>query len=411
MINARAPESPILLVCTGLDQSLPDIDIQPLLYKYRIAGSLAVSCTKLTGVSELKLKIAQLAARLRMMRSDWPAEWAEAAERIRMLGKPHVPPEQLFQIMAGCGVQAKAYRTLASWLHELGDIVYHADDSPLGSVVVLQPEWVVGEISRVLDSGDVRQRRGILLESDLRNLWPGSSRSIRDHLMRLMDHYDLTYNTEDSYEIGIVVECLQHAPTDYEPLWNSAAGLPEVGMRFQFHCELPPGIPTWFIAREHRFTTHNQWRDGALFRSWESLCLIQASRESREVLISVRGPRAAFFFGIMLDGFERTLEQYQGLAGKIERFVQCSSPGCMGEFEYADLRNALERFDANHTMQCRKCYGNIALSRLMFAIPAPDVVARLETIQRKVDRGFDEMTRQFTLGLTARVRTPIFFDA
>ncbi|MGD1097138.1 MAG: COR domain-containing protein, partial [Bryobacteraceae bacterium] len=399
MIAARAPSSPILLVSTGLDEGPPDIDLNPLLARYKIAGNLAVSCTELTGISELRTKIAELASGLRMMQEQWPPDWVKAAENIRSLGRPHVPPEQLFRCMEQSGVPAEAHQTLAGWLRELGDIVYHGDYSPLGGLVVLQPEWVVGEISRVLDCSAVRERRGILHEKDLGSLWPGIPRTIRNHLLRLMDQYDLTYNTEDSDEIGIVVECLQHAPTDYQPLWDAAEGQPEVKMRFQFRCELPPGIPTWFIAREHRFTTHNQWRDGALFQKGETLCLIQTAREPREVLLSVRGPQAAFFFGVMLDGFDQTLDHYKGLASKLERFVPCPTLGCVGEFDYADLLNAMDARGANHPMQCRKCYENIALSRLLFAISTPDVVAKLNSIERKIDRGFDEMSRQFTLQL------------
>jgi internalin A len=399
MIAARAPSSPILLVSTGLDQSPPDIDLDPLRANYRIVEHLAVSCTKPTGISELQKKIAELASGLRMMEEQWPPDWVKGAEAIRSLGKQHVQPEELFQTMTQSGVAGEMHQTLAGWLRELGDIVYHGDDSPLGGLVVLQPEWVVGEISRVLDSTAVRERRGILHGSDLRSLWPGIQRGVRDHLLRLMDHYDLTYNTEDPDEIGIVVECLQHAPTDYRPDWDAAAGQPEVSMRLQFRCELPPGIPTWFIAREHRFTTHNQWRDGALFKNGETLCLIQTTRESREVLLSVRGPQAAFFFGVMLDGLDQTLDHYKGLANKLERFVPCPISGCKGEFDYLDLRNALERLGPNHTMQCRKCYENIPLARLLFAIPAPEVVARLQAIEQKIDRGFAEVTRQFTLQL------------
>src|SRR5437879_11319980 len=88
-----------ILVSTGLDQSPPDIDLDPLRAKYRIADHLAVSCTRPTGISDLQMKIAKLASGLRMMEERWPPTWVKAAEGIRSLGKPHVPPEELFQGM------------------------------------------------------------------------------------------------------------------------------------------------------------------------------------------------------------------------------------------------------------------------------------------------------------------------
>ena len=56
-------------------------------------------------------------------------------------------------------------------------------------------------------------------------------------------------------------------PEDLEGKWEAAREVEpcqEITMRYRLNT-IPAGIPTWFIARAHRFTTHTHWRNGALF--------------------------------------------------------------------------------------------------------------------------------------------------
>ncbi|NIP41906.1 MAG: GTPase, partial [candidate division Zixibacteria bacterium] len=79
---------------------------------------------------------------------------------------------------------------------------------------------------------------------------------------------------------------------------------------------VPAGIPTWFIARSHRFTTHTHWRLGALFADSEEeqhLGLIEAYPHEKIVRLTVRGPAPHNFFTLLRDGLELTLARFPGL--------------------------------------------------------------------------------------------------
>ena len=70
---------------------------------------------------------------------------------------------------------------------------------------------------------------------------------------------------------------------------------------------VPAGIPTWFIARSHRFTTHTHWRTGALFadnKEGRHLGLVEAHPHDRYVKLTTRGPVPYNFFGLLRDGLE-----------------------------------------------------------------------------------------------------------
>ena len=327
-------------------------------------------------------------------------------------------PSELFALLGIHSVEGDSALTLVDWLHELGDILFYRDYDGLNDIVMLQPEWVTERVAAVLDSGDVKRERGILSSEQLSALWPSMDGNLRGHLLRLMDHFDLMYNTGQKHQIGVVVECLQHSPTGYEQVWNSTAGQPEIKMRFELGPRLQPGIPTWFIARAHRFTIGHQWRTGALFEdpSTRSFCLMQADRSS--VTLSVRGPNPAYYFGIMKGGFEDTLKEYRGL--RIKRWVPCvcggrDGAGCVHEFEYVDVMGALEAPEPPETLQCPKTFRNVPVSQILNGLHF-DSQRVLLAIQDRVDQntaalhaGFAEMRREFTLALQ-RQQNEIDFD-
>ena len=53
-------------------------------------------------------------------------------------------------------------------MHDLGLIIYYADDEGLRDIVVLNPEWLTKAISYVLEDDATRQAGGILDHARLR---------------------------------------------------------------------------------------------------------------------------------------------------------------------------------------------------------------------------------------------------
>ena len=209
----------------------------------------------------------------------------------------------------------------------------------LRDIVVLDPTWLTGKIAAVVRDPEVRVREGRLLRSDLPRIWGPLQRHITDHLVQLMDVFDLTYSTGDSEETGIVVEALQYKDASanvniHEP------NQPHIEMIYRFpqlQRRLPPGVPTWAFARAHRFLSKQQplWRDAAVFEDahTRSRAVIVSSDSKREVRLKVSADWPSFFFGQMQDILFQTFERYRGL--KPERRFPCNcSPDCPHSFDH-----------------------------------------------------------------------------
>ena len=405
-IQARAPESPVLLVAAWIDERDADLPLAELRAKYpQIVGHCEISNKTGQGIEELRQALTDAAAGLPLMGETWPATWLNAAEAIRDREEKHITPRGFWEIMAAHGVSGDNARILAQWLHELGDILYYQDDEELNDLVILKPQWVTEYISEVLESEEVIGKLGIFTRAHMRKLWGDLPPVMRDHFLRLMEQFDLSYRTLENREISLVVERLPLDPPDYAPQWDAIKETEpcrEISMRFKLNT-IPAGIPTWFIARSHRFTTHTHWRTGALFTDGSErrhLALARALPHERYLQLTVRGPTPHNFFALLKDGIEVTLRRFPGL--HIDRLIPC--PGhnrqpCSHEFNYAHLQKAIERTPPVQEIQCPVSFEPVSVPGLLFGLHwrlQDAVLERIDDLETTFVEGKDEIVAEIS---------------
>ncbi|NUP68620.1 MAG: hypothetical protein HOW71_41335 [Nonomuraea sp.] len=397
IITARAPESPILLIATHADQDGRPVDLplDELRAEYpQIVSGVSVDSEARNGIEALRNELREQAAKLPLMGSEWPTSWQAAAERLRAMEEKHITPERMWEVMAQAGVEDPTQQQyVAVTLHQLGDILYYHDDDNLSQSVILRPEWVNAYISKVLDSPEVDARDGVLTRRHLSVLWSDLDRGLRHHFLDMMDKYDLSYQIEgsDGTDLSLVVERLGWNPPQYQQLWDGAARGRSHEIRVLYELNsMPPGIPTWFIARSHRFTTHLHWRTGALLRHPDGrhFALVRADRHRHLVELAVRGPAPAAFFSLLDDGLNRTLERFPGLS--IKRLVPCpcaagADTPCAEKFDYEDLQRRLLLNPPRHHIECRKSLELLDVPSLLFGLAPPERNVSRADIERITD--------------------------
>jgi internalin A len=369
-IKAIAPESPILIVATHIDQRPPDLPITQLQADYpQIKGHFGVSNSDDNGFDELKNAIAEQAAELPLMGQEWPKSWIDSANALREQDGLFISRQKIPEILKNKGVEEKESDTLLRTLHELGDILYFYEDEELKDTIILQPQWVAKEVGRVIDSKDVQNECGVFKRDFMDRLWeevidPG----LRDRLLRLMEKFDLSYRIPDEVNKSLVVECLPLELKTSSEIWNRESlseKNKEISMKFKLNA-IPPGIPTWFMARSHRFTTGNHWRRGAILKDKaNNWALVETNAHERFVQLTVRGPFPNNFFAVLKDGLENSLGRYPGL--EITRKIPC--PGhdndkpCCHEFDHRQLLKAFEI--GKPTIECAETFEGVGVSDLL----------------------------------------------
>lgn len=390
-IKNLAPESPILMVATHIDERTADLPLTEIKVRYpQVTAFLEISSRTGEGIERLRAAIQQESANLPMMGELWPSTWLNAANMIRANQAKYISQQELRAIMEQNGLLAESYEVLTRWLHELGDILYFQEDIELSDTVILKPQWVSECIARVLTSSSVMASQGIFTRHHMDEIWGDVPLTIREHLLRLMEKFDLSYRIpDDPQNRSLVVERLPYDEADYHSQWEAIQDREpcnEISMKFVLNSTMPSGIPSWFIARAHRFTTHTHWRYGTLLidAARQHLGLLRAFPHERYIHLAVRGPYPHNFFALLRDGVEVIFSRFPGL--EIRRMIPC--PGhdgkpCTYEFAYENLERAFEKNVAS--VQCAITFESVPIAQLVFGLNSPStsdlIIKRLDEMR------------------------------
>jgi len=377
-LSSLAPDSPILLIATQIDDRHPSIPLAELQRQYpQIVGQCEISSKTGQGIENLRHCIANTAAKLPLMGELWPKTWLDAANDIRSLSNKYITPQQLATRMSAAGVSPDSIPILEQYLHELGEILYFQDNPALNEIVILKPEWVTEHISRVLSSESVKQRQGILTRTEMNQLWQDLEPFTRQHFLRLLERFDLSYFIRNEAEsvpedASLIVECLPLEPPNYQPQWDeilATSNCQEMSIKWQLNT-IPAGIPTWFIARSHRFSTGIHWRNGALLADSnpaKHLALVQAFPQQNYLQLTVRGATPQNFFTLLRDGIELTLSRFKGL--QVKCTIPCSVVGCQQGSQEFDEQNLQKRCEKNRLiLECPECLENLSVVKLLYGL-------------------------------------------
>ncbi|GAB2823718.1 hypothetical protein GCM10027176_30240 [Actinoallomurus bryophytorum] len=393
-ISTVAPSSPVFVVATHAAESVVDLDEVDLQRRYpRIVGFARVDCSDGTGIGELRERLAAQAALLPLMGQRWPDAWTRAADALSSEDRRHISVSRCDQLMEAVGVDDAQMRAIIrAALHDRGEILHFPYDPELADTVILQPAWVDTMITRVLDSQEIVDRGGLLSREHRAQLWRDiDDAGLREMLTALMERFDLAYRVDASghSDIALVVERLPAgAPTRLPAGWDNALDQPgasQVQVRYKLESR-QAGIPSWFIAREHRFTTGTAWSRGVLLQyrgqtipAWA--LLTDDGMAQPTVTLTVRGRAPYAFFSILDEGFTGTIkERYPGLRPR--RMIPCicspTTTPCEHEFDGSDAQRAL---DHGFPLQCPKTFTMVDVRSLLLGLRP----ASLESILTRLD--------------------------
>ena len=397
-ITSAAPNSQIIIVATHCAGSVDTLDEQALRGRYRQIAAVHRVDTDThrdggaIGIAQLRGQIAAQAAALPLMGTPWPGSWARAAGSLTAEPANYVSWHRAEEIMRQAGVEApRSRQVLAAALHDRGQILHFAHDSQLQDTVVLRPAWLDSMITKILDSQPVVDRGGLLSRAQRADLWADLDVGLDDKLTAMMDRFDLAYRIDrpSHQDVALVVEHLRRdAPLAMPEEWDRALDAPgaaEVRITFRLERRLA-GIPSWFIAREHRYTTGTAWARGVLLRhhdgATDAWALLTDDGQPRPTIrLAVRGIDPHAFRSILIEGFTSILtERYPGTT--LTKTLPCPHElGCTHEFGY-DFAN--RQSHAGRDVQCQVSGEMINPRTLLYGLTVPSEQAALARLEHAV---------------------------
>src|SRR6266568_2070074 len=398
-IKAHAPDAPVLLVATHVDERVPDLNYQLYRDVYpQIVGHLGISNKNGVGIVELKIMLADQALRLPLMGQPWPEKWLSAENVLLARPEHHIDADTYAHCCSTCEVESEVAKgSLGNYLHDLGKILYFRDDYVLSNLVVLKPNWVTKAISRVLDDEATSKKQGILLHSDLPRIWAvdEEGQPYESHLypifLRLMERFYLSYQIEadspgDHSTSSLIPQLLPYQPPTSLPPGPKAhrKGQTQVEMLYRFDF-LPPGIMSWFIVRTHRLSQDLHWREGVLLAYEGHQARAELNPMQREFRLLIQGPLPQNFFTILMNTMDVILAGFEGL--KVRREIPCNchwqheeTEPCPHFYRYEELVRRMEA--KRYNVECPESFNEVSVPTLLYGIHISTDQQVMEDIQQ-----------------------------
>ena len=388
------PDARTLVVATHCAERLPELDyprLEQMFHGMLPHAPFEVDSSTGQGVSGLTGAISEHAARLPQMGQLISRRWAAAREDVLACAaaEPQIPYEKFAGICQRHGLTEPETSTLAKLMHDLGLVIYYADDEGLKDIMVLNPEWLTKAISYVLNDEATRQAAGVLDHSRLRQIWNdpagGYDRRYHPYFLRLMEKFDISYRLENDETHSLVAQLVPHQrpALPWQPGTRPPAGVRALTLICRL-AEPAPGFISWLTVRHHRASTGMHWRRGVFLHhpiaAYASEALLEL-RDSGELAVEVRAPSPDLYFNVLRDSIEDLIaRRWPGLDYHL--FIPCpgdSGSSCPGQFPLDGLLRIREngQITAVPCMGCGQVY-EISILLTGFTAPSQPLATEIE---------------------------------
>ncbi|HJH28529.1 MAG TPA: GTP-binding protein, partial [Methanosarcinaceae archaeon] len=387
-IEAFGEDSPIILVLSKFNERNDDLNMTDLREKFpQIVDLYKVDSEDGKGIQDLKDIISDTAWQLPHMQTPWIDSWFRVREQLEKMGEDWIGYSEFCEICYSEGLDKKQIDILDEYLHDLG-VIIHFQDIKLQDMVILKPEWATNAVYKILDTNAVKERNGILLHSELGQIWDTGiyPQNVYSKLLELMNKFELAYELPDKRS-HLVAELLPSSEPAFE--WDSTDNL-----RFYYRYDfMPAGLMTRFIVRLHEDLEEKSngtqlcWREGAVLFWEDTHAFVKVKPSDKLIEIKINGSKKKELLAIIrreLDHINKSIKKV-----KITKEIPCScSTDCFYKFDYEDLLHAEKK--GIKIVQCQKNFEDVSLSLL------------LEGYERKEDRmkEIDKILKEKGINLT-----------
>lgn len=171
----------------------------------------------------------------------------------------------------------------------MGIVVCFHDDKRLANDGVLDPQWVVDGIYKVLNEKSLQGKDGRVTLTQMRSLLPVADYDDDDLrvLLELMEKFELSFRLHGDRNTIVVPELM----TEREADWKKLLPAPEQCLQFELHFDfLPEGLLPRFVVATHDLSLEGErWRSGVVLHQGQNTALVRGDTVDRRVLIAVAG--------------------------------------------------------------------------------------------------------------------------
>jgi serine/threonine protein kinase len=277
------PAPPVVLVGTHRDQeTVTDASmatyraaLEDVARRFKMIQDIHfLSCTKGTGIAQLRAAVADIAFRKKLAGELVPSYYVDLWDAVIAWARacPFVSYEEFKSMSQECGVPEEALPTVLKFLHDSGRIItFQKADASRG--VVLDPAWLAGRMSDLI-SFKQNWPNGLVDLAQLRVIWKSIEESRQEEILSILEQFQVLFvkrahGTKQQGPIKkVIVPCLLPERVDLGNTVMSLKPNPNTFLckrtyKFKF---IPAGFVARLITRCHaykeEFKVAKLWRSG-----------------------------------------------------------------------------------------------------------------------------------------------------
>lgn len=282
------------------------------------------------GIEQLRQAIQYYITQLSHVGDVLPATWLSVRRALEDDSRPYI---SLYQFLDLCGqygiTRYEDKLQISSYLHDLGVILHFQDEPLLKKMVILQPEWGVDAVYRVLGNNQVNHTLGRFGRADLGNIWQEERyANMHDELLALMMKFQLCYEIPTQPGQYIAPQLLSEQQPVYD--WSSENNL---HLRYKYEEFMPRGLVTRFIVVMHPYIVGQQlvWRnglvvEGVVVEKDNTRAEIIEYSSRREIRIRVSGVHKRDLLTIIIHEMDKLHRPFHQL--KYDHLIPCNCDSC-----------------------------------------------------------------------------------
>ena len=298
IIQSYAADSPVLVVINK-NEPPNQLDLNETRlgkdYAPNVRGFFKTSCSKGSGIAELRAAIEEQVERLEHVHDRVPVSYFRVKEELEEQARKRdfLDISEYQGLCRTHGVKEQTHQNmLIRFLHDLGNVLNFDDpDNPyqMRHTKVLNPEWVTGGVYKILNNQMLMRQDGVLQRRQLGEVLADPEKYPPDReqfILDMMRRFELCFAFPDSEGRRFLIPELLR-PNEPELNWEEADAL-----NFQYHyTALPGGIMPRLIVRMHGNLTTNRtyWQSGAVLEIHGYRALVRGDTQAGKVYISVQG--------------------------------------------------------------------------------------------------------------------------
>ena len=262
---------------------------------------------------------------LPVLQKKFPAYWVQVRNALEKTKESYITWKAFRRICGSEGINDEPQmRIVAQTLHNLGNLLWFPNVFGMQNLLILDPQWCLNAMYKVLDSGPVKKANGRFEKNYLSEMWHDEAYSEQmASLEQMMRHFDLCYETQPNSGLFIAPQLL---PLEAKP-WPD---FPEEGCiifrhKYDF---MPAGLMSRFIARMAQYICGDHaWRKGVTLK-WDDGTIGEAVEDplAREITLRAYGPDRKRRMNEMRETLETLQSLFRGL--KYQRLVSCNCSDC-----------------------------------------------------------------------------------